>query len=105
MHQGCLLSHLAAIHNSKLGTNLQFFKYVVKTQFFALKSTFNYSRANLFSAEPQHLLTIKFDSGGIRGHIGDGPNFFRSRKYIAIRGGQSTGLYGMVGAARLIERR
>ena len=82
MHQGCLLPHLAAIHNIKLGTNLQFFKYVVKFQFFALKRAFNYSRANLFSAEPQHLLTIKFDSGGIRGHIGDGPNFFRSRKYI-----------------------
>ena len=35
MHQGCLLPHLAAIHNTKLGTNLQCFKYVVKTRFFA----------------------------------------------------------------------
>ena len=37
MHQGCLLPHLAAIHNIKLGINLQVFKYVVKTRYFAPK--------------------------------------------------------------------
>ena len=82
LHQGCLPPYFVAIHNRNLCTHLQFFKYVVKTQFFAPKSIFNYSRANFFSTKPQHLLTTKFDSGGIWGHIGDGPNFFTSRKYI-----------------------
>ena len=48
MHQGCPLPYLAAIHNRNLGTNLQFFKYLVKIRFFAPKWTFNYSRANFF---------------------------------------------------------
>ena len=28
------------------------------------------------------MVTLELISGGIRGHIGDGPNFFTSRKYF-----------------------